>query len=492
MKRRFAIALIIVLSGCAAPSARLTFPYRKLTPTTQPQWFDVDGDKKPDFAVTFDASGQMDALEYDDNEDGSPDRVYHLADYANDRVPHLVILLDSVPYQCVAERYAAGEFRWCDPPSKIIAPFPSLTEVCYTELLHAPPLPGAIDQYYSRRNQKVHNGLWDRAIGGEQYPWERYLHYRSKFSEEGLAYLDPRPWYQAELERARHEMEVSPDRVTVVYLTSASGMACKYGRPGIDQVLDGAARLCLQLLYERHGALKISVMADHGHNLMASKNIDVEKLLKPAGFNITKRLKKPNDVVLEVNGLVTYAAVRTTKPAAVADQLLTNAGVEFAMYMEGERVILRDAYGASAIDGRTGYIRYQPLTRDVLGYAAIIDAMKSSGKLDADGFAARSAWFAATADAEYPDGPTRAWEAFHERVVDPPEVMFTTHDGYCAGMPSFERFIKIESTHGSLNQINSATFLLTMTHRPEYPTTMPTRDVMKTIEPTWRPGVIAK
>ncbi len=87
-------------------------------------------------------------------------------------------------------------------------------------------------------------------------------------------------------------MNDSPNQVTLVYITSASGMACKYGREGIDEVLDGAARLCLQLLYERHGAIRISVMADHGHNMVASKNIDVEKLLRAGGFKPGNRLNK--------------------------------------------------------------------------------------------------------------------------------------------------------------------------------------------------------
>jgi hypothetical protein len=51
----------------------------------------------------------------------------------------------------------------------------------------------------------------------------------------------------------------------------------------------------------------------------------------------------------------------------------------------------------------------------------------------------------------------------------------------------------MKSTHGSLNQINSATFLLSMTGRSnQTPTTLPTRAVMHAIEPSWRPGVVAK
>jgi hypothetical protein len=485
MKPRAAIILLYALAalattattGCFTSPARLAFPYRKLVATTQPQSFDVNHDGKPDFSVTFTADGAVDSLNYDDDQDGHDDRVYHLADVDASRVPHLVILLDSIPYQVVADRYAAGEFRFFpSPPSKVVAPFPSLTEICYTDVLHAAPLSGAIDQHYDRRTAQT-GSFWPRLFGSRQ-PWERKLDYRSAFREEPLCYVDPKKWYAIELERARKAFDESPHNTTIVYLTSASGMACKFGRPGIDEVLDGAARLCLQLLYERHGEIRISMMADHGHNMVTSTNIDVIKVLKSAGFNVTSRLRKPNDVVPEISGLVTYAGVRTLRPAPVADALLAVDGVDLAMYQQQDQIIVRDPQGAAAIDMRDGKLRYRPITRDVLHYAPVYEAVAH----DDGGFATRSDLFAATIDHEFPDAPARIWDAFHGRlIVDPPEVIFTTRDGICAGRSSFEHFITMRSTHGSLNQLNSATFLFSMT--PNIPRTLRSADVMPAIEP---------
>jgi hypothetical protein len=482
MTRSIAVILLLFsLVGCA-PRARLTFPYRRLIATTQPQSFDCDGDGRNDFAVTFDKSGRLDAVAYDDGEDGKFDRVYRLADYANEDVPHLILLLDSIPFQMAADRYAGGEFRWFDPPTKVIAPFPSLTEICYGQLLAGAPMPGMVAQYYDPRKRRLHDGLWDRGVMGNLYPWEQYLDYRSGSKEEGLTYLDPQKWYHAELERARRAFDDSPNRTTIVYLTSASGMACKYGREGIDQVLDGAARLCLQLLYERHGAIKISMMADHGHNLVTSKNIDVGELLRRAGFNVATYIQKPSDVVLEAYGLVTYAAVRTTEPKRVTAALLTSEGVDMACYLDGGHVAVCDNRGCATIDARgPEKLRYRATTSDVLKLEPVIALLREKGKLDADGFATRDDWFAATVDHEYPDAPARLWDAFHRLVVNPPEVMFTARDGYTAGLPSFERFITMKSTHGSLNQINTATFLMTMTGRAKAP--LRTRDVIRTIAP---------
>jgi hypothetical protein len=472
---------LALLCGCQAPLAQLTFPYRPLRASAEPQWFDVDDNGRNEFAVTFD-NDAVDALNYDDDEDGKPDRVYRLRDYADADVPHVMIFLDSVPFRCVAERYAAGEFRWFGSPAKVIAPFPSLTEVCYTELLHAAPMPGMIDRFYDRRRGKLRNFLWARAVEGYQHPWERHFHYRLHFREEGLAYLDPRPWYQAELERARRAVNANPERTSLVYLTSASGMACKYGQAGIDEVLDGAARLCLQLLYERRGAVRITLMADHGHNLVSSQNIHIDKLLSSAGFRIAKRLEGEDDVVPELSGLVTYAGVRTLKSAAVADALLRHPGVDMAMYLQGDSVIVRSDNASAAIESDAGRLRYRPLIGDVLHYAKLT--------LPADGLATRDEWFAATVDHEYPDAAPRLWDAFHRLVADPPEVMFTTHNGYTAGLASFERYITMKSTHGSFDQINSATFVMTMHAPPLQP--MRIGDVMKAIAPAYTARVVKR
>src|SRR5206468_10407239 len=97
--------------------------------------------------------------------------------------------------------------------------------------------------------------------------------YVAKYWEAAMSYVEPRPWFQTELGRVKRALDESPDRVTIVYMVSTSGMLCRLGEAGLNETLDQVQRLCLQLLYERRGALKISICADHGHNLKESTNI---------------------------------------------------------------------------------------------------------------------------------------------------------------------------------------------------------------------------
>ena len=480
------ILMLTLLAGCSAPSARLTFPAAPISQNSKGWFYDVHHRGKPDFALLKNDAGRVESVAYDDDGNGNWDRVYRLGDYADVNVPHLIVLLDSIPFDAVAQRYRSGDFPMFRPPQKVIPPFPSLTEICYSRLLGCPPLPGMVDGYFDRDAQGYADSLSDR-IFGERQPWERRLDYTASMFESAQSYLQPRDWYAAELARAKTAFDKSPTRVTIVYLTSASSMLCRFGRPGMDEVLDGIERFCVQLLYERQGAVKITLMADHGHNLMASQNIPLAQILTAAGFHVSDRLEKPEDVVLELHGLVTVTSIRTNRPAAVARALSSQPEITLSAYMDGARVMVRSADGLASIDCRDGKLAYIATEGDALGYLPLVAAMKSAGKADQNGFASDADWFAATLDHLYPDAPRRLWDAFHGAVIHPPDLIVTTKDGFCAGRDDFQMFIHMASTHGSLNQVNSATFVMSMTDRVKGP--MRTGEMLEAIEPGWSPRV---
>lgn len=482
----FLLCALLLTVGCMPPSERLSFPKLPVRSDGLTAWYDVNRNGHPDFGVAPDDAGLLDVLSYDDDEDGTADRVYRLSDYRDTDVPHLILLLDSIGFKEAANHYAEGNLRLFHPPQKVIGPFPSLTEVCYSDVMRAPPLPGIIDQHYDERKNRQHNGLWERIQGYEQ-PWERRLTYGAKFWENGSSYLNPRGWFGAELERVRQTTHDSPHNVTIAYITSASGMVCKYAKSGSDEVLAGAMQLCLQLLYERRGAIKITLMSDHGHNLVDSKNVNIEPILREAGLRPSKSLRRPNDAVMEINGLVTYAAVQTKQPQRLIETLARRPEVDQVMYQEGDALIVQSAAGKAVIEARDGLVRYRPIDADVLGYVPVLDNLRSRGQLLDDGYLSDNQWLMATLDHEYPDAPRRVWDAFHRQVVQVPRVMFTLKDGYCAGIGAFESFIKMASTHGSLNQVNTSTFVMSMTDRVNGP--MRSRDVLATVAPGYEPPV---
>jgi hypothetical protein len=448
--------------------------------TDNAEWYDVTKDGKADFAI------RGDEILYDDNQDGVVDRRYKLPDFENGAVPHVILLVDSVPFDVLKARYDAGDFSFCQPPAKMIAPFPSLTEVCFGDIVGAPPLGGMVDTAYNRHAGHRHKMLWKRTFGFEQ-PWERRLDYLIDYTNLGKAFLNPYPWFGYDIASAKEAIDASPNRVQVVYIATAASVICKYGRPGAEHVIDGVRQLCLQLLKERNGAIKISMMSDHGHNMVLTKNLPIEQWVEEAGFKVRDQLKGNDDVVLELHGLVTVTGIHTNQPEKLAMAMVKHHGIQHAFYQKDNRTIIRSRDGHAAIDVRNGRVRYVPIDADPLKYAPVIKAMQAKGLADAEGYASDDAWFDFTLDHEYPNAPWRVWEAFHGKVTYIPDLLLTTEDGYCAGQPSFENYITMRSTHGALNQINSAGMIMSMTGRVKGP--VQHEKALDTVEPGFRPTV---
>lgn len=457
----------LLIVGCGARE-RLNFPISPSERNAEGMWYRLNGAEQPNFALLNDEAGRLRRLSYDDDGDGQFDRTLSLSDQSSGDVPHLIIMLDSVPYNAIVERYTAGQFTWFDPPQKVIPPFPTMSGVIFTSIMHAPPLPGMINRYYNRTTGKTENMIVQRALGHE-HPWHQRLDYKCKYWENGLSFLRPRHWFRRDLARAKITFDETMKPVTVVYLASTAGMLSRFGQLGLDEVLQGLEQLCVQILHERNGAVHISVLADHGHNLMPSYRIELDEDLRQAGLQPSSRLRSDEDVVIENDGMVNYIGMHTQQPATVADALLTRNEVQLVMYKLEDRVIVRSDQATAAIEHRDHQFRYVPLSGDVLNYNNVVDQLQNQGKMNAEGFVSDRDWFEATLDHEWPDAPPRLWRAFDGLTINTPDVMVTLNDGYCTGMGFLELFISMASTHGGLNQLNSATFVMSTTGHANWP-----------------------
>ena len=483
MNRLLIMTGVLGLAACT-PTTRLSFPTEAIVSEAGARHYDVSGNGRIDFTVRTGPDGRAEVLEYDADEDGRIERRYRLSDYDAALVPHLVILLDSIPFEPIARAHAEGRL-WCfNAPQKVIPPFPTMSGLIFSQMLGAPPTPGMINRHYDRRRGKMDNRITKRIFGW-RYPWQLRLHYHPTYAENGLMFLDPRGWYPVELARIRKALDESPDRVTIVYVASTSGLLSKYGVDSLDEIIDGLQQLALQLLYDRNGAVKISVVADHGHTLMPPERIELDETLKAAGFWPTTNLRTARDVVFDIDGLVNYMGIHTFRPAAVADALLDRDEIELAMYQAQDVVLVRSAAGTAEIEKRGDRFRYRPRDADVLNYAPIVELLRREGAVDQDGFVADQAWFAVTVDHEWPDAPPRIWNAFHGTALNTPDVMVTMRDGYCIGLGGFDFWIDMASSHGGLNQVNSATIIMSTTDRVTGP--VRTRDVFSVLEPDYHP-----
>ena len=442
--------------------------------------FDTDRDKRADFWQYQRRDGRKRSLAYADEESGQPGERIELDGIDASECPHFMIVLDGVPFELVQQLYHEGHFRFFYPPARVICCYPAMTDLALSELFHA----GRCLAYQARYLDREANRFADGNavyLSGRNSPWLELMDYRCSFWWDALAYLDPQAVFNHEVNGIARTFREIDAGEAYAYTVATAGLGTRRGRTGIRKYLRTIDRLCEQIIYERRGRVHLTLTADHGHNLVENERISFRQTLEAGGYRQAKSLRKPGDVVPVGYGLVTYAAFFTDDPAGVADCLLGHEDVEFACYPRDDAIVVRDRSGEARITrGASGFV-YDSRGGDPLKLAEIVERLRVEGKVSGDGEIAPDALFDATLDHTYPDPLARLWDAFHELVECPPDLIVNLRDGACYGSRFFHAMIgRVNSTHGSLNRASSTTFVLTTLG--ELPPAMRSRDVLPRLE----------
>lgn len=459
-----------MLAGCAGPGPRL-FPVAPLSERPHAggtlRLYDVDGDGRADFGEQLSREGFVESLHYDTNAEGGGGTIVRLNDIKPHQQRDLILILDSVPYGMVRDLWRAGRFRYCRPPVRVISPFPVMTDVSLAEFFGVSPCPGLESQYYD--GSRLTSGYWKYA-GDVDMPWVPRVDYRMWTIAHTRAYVDPHPWFDHELrviqdritQRAKQVGDAAGDRAFIGYCVGPSSLGANEGRNGHQAGLVRVDRVCQQIMYDTRGRVRVSMFSDHGHNLARSQRVPLADLLARFGYRVTTRLERPGDVVVPEFGIVTYAAIHTRQPAAVARDVVGIDGVTLAAWPDGDdRVLVRSRDGLAAITRSGEQYCYRCEYGDPLGLLPVLERLRNEGAADASGCAVDASWFTATADHIYPDPLHRLWRAFHGLVVHQPDVLVCCAEGQHFGSAFMDRMVALAGAHGSLSAVSSMGFAMT-------------------------------
>jgi hypothetical protein len=482
---RVLLALLAIVSGwlCVGCATAPNFPRPLDVQVNQDQTvltFDTDRDGHADYWQYQRADGRKVALAFAAERSDRPGPRIELDAIGAGDCPHLVIVLDGVPFELVEQLYCEGCFRLFYPPSRVVCCFPSMTDLALTEMFHSGRCLGYQALYFDRAANRLSDG--DQVyLSGRNSPWLSRMNYRCSLWWDVLVYLDPGAVFRHEIDGIRRAFRTVRDGQFYAYSVGTAGLGTRGGRAAILDYLRTIDRLCEQIVCERQGRVKITVTADHGHNLVANRRLDLSEILRAGGYRPSRSLHGPRDVVVVSYGLVTYAELHARDPAGVAACLVDHEDVELACYPADGGVVVMDRHGRARITkGLAGFV-YDSSQGDPLDLDSIVQRLRQAGKVSADGQIDGTALFHATLDHSYPDPLTRIWGAFHDLVENPPDVIVNLRDGACHGSGFFQTMIgKVSSTHGSLNRLNSTTFALTMLG--ELPPAMRPADVLPALE----------
>ncbi|MCG6926607.1 MAG: alkaline phosphatase family protein [Acidobacteria bacterium] len=400
--RACVLLFVFVLAGCRTG----------LRPTPNTRGTDLDGDGRIDRIQTLDQAGRVVGV-VDAPEPGSdPDRT-------------VAIAIDAVPYEIFAKVQREGLFNEFFPAARMIAPYPSLTNIGYTAILRTPPVLGYEDRYFDPVENRMRGGVGDRLFNR----FKNVAPFHDVFAWEpphlwgvGIYYF-PGTITKAELHKIEEILHTSEEKELVLYFGGTDALGHVRGWGGLEEYLHLVDRMLRGFLAAGGGSRRVVLFSDHGTSAVPSRRVDLETALKEAGFRLRKRIDDPGDVVVPGYGLVGSIQAFTSRgeEEAVARAVLGAEGVDFVFWRDG------DGVAALSADGRP-----DPLGRP---------------------------------EAEYPDLRRRVEEAARNHTAHPASVFASLHDGWHYGSKLFEFLANMKGTHGSARATSTLGFVVSNVDR---------------------------
>ncbi len=381
----------------------------------------------------------------------------------------LVVVLDGVPYQTIADLRAEGRFRRFNDPARLISTFPSLTNPAMIEILHEADSPGYEDHYYDREVNRLQGTIQDRLQGDRfiQGTFRETFDYHAPAIKGALAYLaaplGAELVAQLDLGAFRAAFRKSRAPVFVAYIGETDSLAHLGGEIPLKAFLRTMDRAIEELIAESNGRLEVEMFSDHGNRYDDYQHVKLNDALEAAGFVTGKSVVSERSVVLPKHGLV-GSSMLFTRPenrARVAEASAAATGVDFAVYQSNDDTIeLISRRGRARVVRNSEMCRYEDLGGDPLGLSRMVAAIRSRGAMDESGFASREDWWQATRAHVYADPLRRLFDGFGKHVKNRADVIVSYEDGYLIGSPTLTFFARMRATHGNMLRSESEAFAM--------------------------------
>jgi hypothetical protein len=400
------------------------------------------------------------------------------------RPRRLLLCLDGVPHEVMLAAKGRGLFDGFGVPSRLLSPFPTMTNIALSCMLDASVPLGYESLYFDCNARELRGGM--RKYIGFRTPdkipssYMDKLDYQEPLAFEFLVYVAPESVWRADMKRFRERFRnAPPNRDFFAFLKGTDGLLHIRGRQHLEVALESLDRILKEINDWFGRETEIVLFSDHGMNLQENRRVHIQTHLARNGFTLAHNFAKntPRSVAIPAFGLCGYAALycgADEDAALLADSLVSLEGVDFAIHRDEDHgVLVRGTRGVARIarkqNGDETLYRYDQVTGDPLQLAPIASGLSQQGLLDEDGSAPDGVWYKRTADHLYPDALANLYETIYgQRVGHTADVLVSLHDGYYYGDSIFSRLARLQATHGNALRSSTNAFLMS-THR-EFPT----------------------
>jgi len=370
------------------------------------------------------------------------------------RPRRLLLCLDGVPHKLMEQQKGRGLFDSFGPPTRLLSPFPTMTNVALSAMFAATPPAGYESLYFDRKAKELRGGI--RKYLGRRTPdkipssYMDDLDYQEPLAFEFLIYVAPERVWRADMQRFRERFRAAPqNRDYFAFLKATDGLLHAQGPERLSVALESLDKILKEIESYCGDETEIVMFSDHGMNLEENRRVSLASKLQQRGFK----------VVIPAFGLCSYAAIYGEDHdliPEIARATTELSGVDFAVYKDDAAVVLESERGQARIECDSTSESYRYVT--VSG-----DPLKLSGF--GNEFASDATWFERTAGHRYPDAPANIYKSlFTPRVKHTADILVSMKDGYYYGWSPFGRFVRLAATHGNALQPSSNAFLMS-THR---------------------------
>ena len=381
---------------------------------------------------------------------------------------HLIVCVDGVGFSLMERMRRQGEFADFRAPSRMIAPFPSVTNVAMARLLSpvgAGEPRGYEDSYFDVTANRTRGTLFDRFRGDTfvEGTFRELFDYHPSALKSGLGYVAPpaSTYLEAlsDLARLRGKFRAAESPVFFAYTGATDSLAHTGGERLVRRFLRRLSGTLEDLRAEaarRGEELRITIFSDHGNHFRGYRRSDLLTALRRNAYHVGGDLRRERDVVFPRFGLIGCAVLftREENEEQVALIAARARGVDFAVYERQGVVHVVAATGRATIERRGDRLRYHTLSGDPLGLSSIVER-----SADAEGFVDAGAWFEHTRDGERPDVVDRIHRATNGQVGNRADVIVSFRDGYYAGSRLLDVFTFLRATHGNIGREQSLGFV---------------------------------
>lgn len=402
------------------------------------------------------------------------------------RSPHpkrrLAIALDGVPWQAIDEYRRGGGFRLFNEPSRVVSPFPTMTNIGMNAMMGAKKSLGYENLYFDREEGRMRGGamkyIQKRTDDHQERGYNCLLDYEEPMQYEFLVYVFPERIFSSDLARLIDKFRRSSAPAFYAFLKSTDGIIHLGGREKLMRLLVELDAALTQLYEDYRGELEIQVFSDHGNTLRPFTRVSMKTHLARYGFDLASRVKTSRSAIIPGFGLCSYAPIYTHSKnrREIAESLASLEGIDFSVFLpsddafkNGNPEIITELVGPRGharihCDTEANRFRYEQLAGDPLQLDQVIAKLEVDHLIDSRGFADDSVWFEATKDHRYPDALRNIWSSVRDHVESIADVMVSFEDGFCYGSAVFDRIVNMAATHGSALRSTSYAFLMS-THR---------------------------